>query len=102
MAHLCQKPYKRSFFTYKRVTKMGRPRARQPTTYIGTCIALPLAEALREEAFKTGKTIREILETSLRLYFMRKGGEEEEKAGAPEATTAPQEVEPPAEVEPHV
>jgi hypothetical protein len=74
---------------------MGRPRARQPTTYIGTCIALPLAEALRDEAFKTGKTIREILETSLRLYFAQKGGEEgREEEKTPEATTAPQEVNP--------
>jgi hypothetical protein len=77
---------------------MGRPRARQPTTYIGTCIALPLAEALRDEAFKTGKTIREILETSLRLYFAQKSGGEE--AEAPEAP--PKEVKPPEEVKPHV
>jgi hypothetical protein len=74
---------------------MGRPRARQPTTYIGTCIALPLAEALRDEAFKTGKTIREILETSLRLYFEQKGGGVEEKASEAPEEAPPREVEPP-------
>jgi hypothetical protein len=56
-------------------------RTRQPTLYIGTQIDINLATRIREEASKTGKSLRKIMEDAFRLYLRERGGGQGEDGG---------------------